>query len=640
MKAEKVIPQKSSRLLIFAVILFSGLFYLYYPHLQNYSTTPKWIFASLIGLAMLFLGRKEKFVWSWGMSAWFGFVLLYFIQSFWSCNVWDSIVRTIPFLIAPLLVVLIRREVTDLSKLYSEIALVVSLLILPILFMNLVELFGLYLSDGYSHQSTYTFRYSFGNRNQYSELLTLLVPILAVGFNSVAEKWKKILFIATAFLIYLTVTLLLNRAAFLVLYGVYPFIFILFLLQKAKPKTRKIGFGTLAGIGLLGMVLLASPARKNIPFLQNLLETNYGSGNERIRIWSNSFDLWKESPVFGKGSGDWKIEILKTPLQFTQAEGGTVFFQRAHNDFIQIAVENGLVGLVLILLFFGISSFLLFKSDIARGNKILLFAGVLGYLVISNFSFPIEKIELLLLLFLFFLPGLSSRESEFKKLDMTKWGIGLILVSTLILSLSWIGYEKDYFLFKGDNDNYAFEEINKSRYSIDPTSTPLFWHEGNTQFNKEDFPSALEKYNQALKHNPYHVHVINNIGSSHYALGEIEEAEKHFKKALSYNPKFVETLMNYSSLQFNRGNIDGALNNILSIPEASEPANYKLFILAITKAKYQEMIDKYDDPEFEIFLNSTKDNDALLYDISKKARLTGASFEMELRAQASKTTVQ
>ena len=638
MKVEKEILQKSSRLIAFASVVFAGFFYLYYPHIQNYSTTPKWIFGSIIGLAMLFLGRKEKFVWSWGLTAWFGFVLLYFIQSFWSYNVWDSIMRALPFILAPLLVLLLRRESNDLIDFYTKVATIVSLLILPLVLVNLFELAGLYFSDEYSHQSTYSFRYTFGNRNQYSELLTLTLPIIAVGFFSSVQKWKKVLFALSICLIYILVSLLLNRAVFLVLYGVYPLILALYFLQKSKAK--KLGVGLLSGIYIAGLAVFFSPLRNKIPFLKNLLETNYGSGNERIRIWGNSLELWQESLFLGHGSGDWKIEILRTPLQFTQAEGGTVFFQRAHNDFLQIAVENGFLGLLLFLVFFVLSFFLLFKSTINNGSKVLLFGGVLAYIVISNFSFPIEKIELLFFLFLFILPGFSSQLSRTKKFNLPKIGMAVLILSTLILSVKWLSYEKDYFEYKKDNDRIAFKDIDKNKYTIDATSTPLFWHEGNYLFNKQDYIGALIAYHQALKFNPYHVHVINNIGSSHYALGEIDQAEEYFKKALKLNPVFVETLMNYASLQFNRGNIDGALVNILTIPEKNEPKNYMTFILAIAKAKYKEMEDKYDDPEFEKFLSSTVDNDAFLYEISKRARRSNASYEMELRAKASKDTVQ
>ena len=145
------------------------------------------------------------------------------------------------------------------------------------------------------------------------------------------------------------------------LYGVYPLILALYFLQKSKAK--KLGVGLLSGIYIAGLAVFFSPLRNKIPFLKNLLETNYGSGNERIRIWGNSLELWQESLFLGHGSGDWKIEILRTPLQFTQAEGGTVFFQRAHNDFLQIAVENGFLGLLLFLVFFVLSFFFIMMKN-------------------------------------------------------------------------------------------------------------------------------------------------------------------------------------------------------------------------------------------------------------------------------------
>jgi tetratricopeptide (TPR) repeat protein len=537
-------------------------------------------------------------------------------------------------------VLLLRREESDLNTFYSKTATIAAISILPLVLLTLFELANLYSSEDYTHLSTYSFRFTFGNRNQYSELLTLLIPIIAIGYFSIALKWKKIFFALTIILLYATISLLQNRAVFLVLYGVYPFIFGWFLLQKANSKNRKIGFWFLITFVLLGAVLLFTPARSKIPFLQNLLETRYGSGNERIRIWKNSIDLWQESPLFGKGSGDWKIEILKTPLEFTQAEGGTVFFQRAHNDFIQVAVENGILGLILFLLFFGISSFLLFKSTLERPKQLLLFGGVLGYILISNFSFPIEKIELLLLLFLFFLPGLSQVKSEARKHALPAFRIAITLLITLGLSLKWLNYEKDYFLYKKDNNQLALSEIDKNIYSIDPTSTPLYWIVGNELFNQKKYEDALVKYKLALKYNPFHVHVINNIGSCYYALGEIDEAEKQFKKALNYNPKFVETLMNYTSLEFNRSNIDEALNKILTIPERNEPENYKMFILVIAKAKYHEMMDKYDEPEFEEQLSETITNDDFLFAISRSARISGECYEVELRKQLAKMTVQ
>jgi O-antigen ligase len=631
MKEKITAIPNSSKLMMLAFLLFAGLFYLYYPQIQNYSATPKWIFVSMFCLVILFIGKKVKIPWSIALTTWFLFVLLYLAQSFWSYNFWDAMVRTIPLILAPLSVVLLYREANSLKDFYSKISTVLAVLITSIILITFLEIRGLISTGDYSHLSTYQFRFTFGNRNQFSEVLVLLVPILTVGLYYAQTKAKKIFLISILLLLFATVSLLLNRASILVLFGIYPFFALVFFFQKAKPKIRKMAYGLMFLSVLSGIFVVASPLRKKIPVIRNLLETRYGSGNERVQIWGNSIDLWKQSPIFGKGSGDWKIEILNTPLGFTKAEESTVFYQRAHNDFIQIAVENGLIGLLIFIGFFVIGIVLLYKSDIENQTKILLFAGIAGYVLLSNFSFPIEKIETLILLFLFFIPSFNTRGIAQKGLNFGKVSLAVLLIGILTLSVSWINNERNYFIFKSNGDELALSEIDKNFYSIDPTTTPIYWHEGNFDYNRQEYETALAAYEKALKYNPNHAHVLNNLGSCHYALGEMDEAEDYYKRALKINPRFNESLMNYSSFLFNKGDIDGALNHILLIPNHKEPSNYAMFIHAIAKAKCTWLIELYNEPDFKNFLQESIDNDAFLYEISKRARISGRSYEMELR---------
>lgn len=37
----------------------------------------------------------------------------------------------------------------------------------------------------------------------------------------------------------------------------------------------------------------------------------YGSVGERFQLWKKSIQVFKESPIVGKGLGSWKIEVLK-----------------------------------------------------------------------------------------------------------------------------------------------------------------------------------------------------------------------------------------------------------------------------------------------------------------------------------------
>jgi tetratricopeptide (TPR) repeat protein len=121
------------------------------------------------------------------------------------------------------------------------------------------------------------------------------------------------------------------------------------------------------------------------------------------------------------------------------------------------------------------------------------------------------------------------------------------------------------------------------------------------------------------------------LGSCYYALGKYELAKEQYKKALSINPSYVETLMNYSALDLNMGNVDEALNTILKIRMEIEPKNYRLYIIAIGKEKFNSLIEIHTEPNFENYLLRNKNNEDLLYEISVSARLSGACYEDELR---------
>jgi len=631
MVKQKTEKAGGGRIGLFISLLFLALIYLYYPQIHNYSTTPKWLFLGSFGILALFFGNKKAIPWSTGLSIWFLFVLNYLILCYWSYNFWDSVVRAIPLILSPLVVLVIAKEEIEYRVLYGKIALVTAVLILPLLVYTLIQIGALYSSGEYTHHSTYQFRFAFGNRNQFVQFLTLLVPLVFLGITQAQEKWKKYLFFILIALIYCTSVLLMNRTVFIVLFGLYPFGAIFYLISgKGKRFKRYTNVTIIAFIIVSGIVVL-SPLRKQIPLVSNLTETSYGSGSERVQIWKNSIEIWKEDMLIGKGSGDWKIEILRTELDQTKAEYSKVFYQRAHNDFIQVAVENGLIGLILFIAFFVVGTINLFRSSTDPPIKLVLFFGVLAFIVIANFSFPLEKVELLILLFIFLLPGFSKRDTKAERGKVEKIGVAMILGITTLLAGIWLKNERLYFDYKSGN-KLQLSEIDKTFYTIDPMSTPLFWYEGNKLYEKGNFAEALPEYEKALKYNPNHVHAINNLGSCYYSAGDIDYAEEQYQKALRVNPRFVETLMNYTSLLFNRGDINEALDNLLEVPSDQEPENYKMFIEVVCKAKFERLTEMYDEPRFENFLIHNYDNTELMYQVSLSSRHRGHDiYEDELR---------
>lgn len=104
--------------------------YLYYPYIQNYSNTPKWVILSTIG-AIDFIFIKPIY-YNKRLFYWLLFVLQYFIQCFYSYNFWDAFAYGIPLIIAPILVLLtIKKEIT-FSKFSRKLAFIAAIIIAPL----------------------------------------------------------------------------------------------------------------------------------------------------------------------------------------------------------------------------------------------------------------------------------------------------------------------------------------------------------------------------------------------------------------------------------------------------------------------------------------------------------------------------
>ena len=75
------------------------------------------------------------------------------------------------------------------------------------------------------------------------------------------------------------------------------------------------------------------------------------SWEARVAMWQSSFAMFKDYPLFGVGLGMWFSFYQKYRLPGDTESGG--FY--AHNDFVQLMAETGLVPLIILLALIGVS---------------------------------------------------------------------------------------------------------------------------------------------------------------------------------------------------------------------------------------------------------------------------------------------
>lgn len=126
----------------------------------------------------------------------------------------------------------------------------------------------------------------------------------------------------------------------------------------------------------------------NNPLLTQLSEALHGNladdaGSGRGIVWKRTISLIKEHPIIGSGTGAYESAFAPYNIDLEET------FDFAHNDFLQIAACQGIVGLVLYLGFIVSLAFRAFKNVFKCPWILAFIAPCVGYLVHSFFAFSI-----------------------------------------------------------------------------------------------------------------------------------------------------------------------------------------------------------------------------------------------------------
>lgn len=218
--------------------------------------------------------------------------------------------------------------------------------------------------------------------SHYNDFATYLIVMFFVCFGLVIDikkVWVRISVSLICVLIISNIVLTFSRGAWVSFLAV--FVFLGFFFKDKKIRVVFLIFLFLFIIGIIGP-----------PFLRERFLRILGSGADegRFGLWKSSFMMFKSSPLLGKGLGLFMDYIH---------EYSTVKGQYAHNCYIQILAETGLLGL---LSFLWVISLVLIKGlkKIYRDFEYIfmgLFAGLLAFLAHSFFDTQLYSLQLSIL---------------------------------------------------------------------------------------------------------------------------------------------------------------------------------------------------------------------------------------------------
>lgn len=276
--------------------------------------------------------------------------------------------------------------------------------------INLIIFFGLFISvfgliKKYADLSSRSFG-PFLNRNNFAGYINLIIP-LALGFSLTEMPLsKRIIYGVSVSVMILALFMSASRAGVLV-FG-FNLLLFMFLSQLKDGLRGRISMLYLwFFIAILFFILFLNSKTVWVK-LSSLFERNTYLFIGHGYSWLDILKICKDFPIFGTGLGTFgSISYMykSTPFQSS--------FSYAHNDFLQLFSEVGLVGFVFVSLFF----LLYFKSVIKIWLKRhdlyvigLVLGGVtsiIGMLVYSALDFNLQIPAVALLFFI--IMGLTFR---------------------------------------------------------------------------------------------------------------------------------------------------------------------------------------------------------------------------------------
>lgn len=194
------------------------------------------------------------------------------------------------------------------------------------------------------------------------------------------KKDKRIFWLILSIILLISIYLLSSRGEILVTILAVPIYFWF--------KYKILGVNRIAGIFIIICIFVLIPIFISNPRLhyyfrgESKMEwSNKIQKESRIAIWKSAFSIIRKNFVFGVGTGDIQDELNKEYKQTGDHDLLIVRNLNAHNQFIEILLENGLIGLIL---FISLSGIMLYIS-ISEGNLIYMM-----FIIIVLFSFLFE----------------------------------------------------------------------------------------------------------------------------------------------------------------------------------------------------------------------------------------------------------
>ena len=422
-----------------------------------------------------------------------------------------------------------EQEFYSFIKLFFIISFIISI-------YTIIQYYGLdpYLRELGALTST------IGQKNWIPNYLALIFPIIFSFFLLEEIKKNKILLFLLLSVIYTTIMICQSRGIWISISLTLVFVIyivIRFNIYEIFKKNKKWLIILLSTFLIITIIYSTdNPLNKSLLTLpQRALSTfdeKDPSINTRFLIWKNTLQMIKDKPLFGSGIGTFKMNYLDYQAEFFKDNPDYIkyytFPREAHNEYLQIGAELGLLGLGLFIaiIFIFYSTVLNFlKKEQNNKNRLVgwgLLVGISCFLIHSLFTFPLH------------VPALGSTFFSI---------MGLTTIYVKDFNLSQFKKEKIAKKFKNKRPTFKIVcsilaviimIIAIDSLAIRPFLSEVCSYKGKDNLVEGNYQGALSNFEYGEKLDPYNGNILINLGATYYNLGVYNKVEGIFRRAERY----------------------------------------------------------------------------------------------------------
>lgn len=512
----------------------------------------------------------------------------------WSINIYNSILFLPLFLAGPIIFFIVNNSIRE-QKIIGRLLLIIIIIGLCSGIYGILQNYGIDFRVWGKEIGRRKVIGLFGNVNYFAEYLILPLSLTISLILSKNKTYNKLfLFVAMLSMggaLFFTFT----RSSYLAIAVAIPVMLLLYFKSAVTKQTKNrykkaILCFILLSIIALAIIYIPSPLNRRNTTLGTLrnrvaIESLISDSSmlRRVATWKFTQMMIEDHPLLGSGLGTYAYHTLKYQAEFFAIGNNRDIYPhgkalQAHNEYMQLWSELGIIGLLLFLWII----FAYYKNIFINIGKIDekqqaitigLTGGVTAVLVDAIFGFPLQLAASISLFWIFL--GLSTcqvnialqekRSTIFqeKKIAVAKktgfkivqknislfnsqakkrmaYITAIILMSICLFFLVRPFVARVYYYYGEDlitrinkyNEAIAFYE---KGIRMNPWLGDLYYKIGINQSARRQNTSALENFHKAEKCMDDH-YLPQHIAYLYLRLEEYDKAIPYFEKAIKYQP--------------------------------------------------------------------------------------------------------